>query len=52
MRVRLNLTDEELMNKAWIAVNLELRDLPYYDHKAKKILKGKSAGKMLDKLFG
>jgi len=36
MRNKLHLTEDELMNKSWIALNLEMRDYPYYDYKAKK----------------
>jgi len=53
MRSKLHLTDEELMNKSWIALNLELADFPYwdYDDKSKPIVvpKGKT-GEMLNKL--
>lgn len=40
------------MNKSWIALNLEMRDYPFYDYKAKKVLRGKEAGNVLEKLFG
>ena len=35
MRTKLNLTDSEIMNKSWIALNLEMADFPYWDYKAK-----------------
>ncbi len=35
IRSKLNLTENELMEKSWIALNLELIDFPYYDMKAK-----------------
>ena len=38
MRTKLHLTDEELMDKSWIALNLEMYDFPYYDYKAKKVI--------------
>ena len=48
-RTKLNLTEEELMNKSWIALQLESADLPWYDYKAKKIIKGKQASAILEK---
>jgi hypothetical protein len=48
MRTKLHLTDEEIMNKSWIALSLEMADFPYYDYKAKKIIKDKSEA---DKIF-
>jgi hypothetical protein len=49
MRVKLNLTDEELMNKSWISLCMETADLPYYDPKAKTVIKGKAAKDILNK---
>ena len=44
MRAKLHLTEEELMNKSWIALNLEMKDYPYFDHKAKKVITDKASG--------
>ena len=49
MRTKLGLTDAELMNKSWIALCLESADFPYFDPKAKRIIKGKEAAQILDK---
>lgn len=49
MRSKLHLTDEEVMNKSWIALNLEMADFPWWDPKAKKIITGKQADEMLQK---
>jgi hypothetical protein len=46
----LNLTDEEVMNKSWIALQVESADLPWWDYKGKKVIKGKAASEFLDKL--
>jgi hypothetical protein len=35
MRSKLHLTDEEILNKSWIALQLEMQDYPYYDYKSK-----------------
>jgi hypothetical protein len=43
MRTKLGLTNSELMNKSWIALNLELADYPGYDYKAKKAIDVKEA---------
>lgn len=48
-RTRLNLTEEELMNKSWIALQIESADLPWYDHKAKRVITGKNASAYLEK---
>ena len=47
MRSKLHLTDEEVMNKSWIALNLEMADFPWYDPKAKKFIRGKEAVEIL-----
>lgn len=52
MRSKLHLTDEELMRKSWLAANLEMRDFPYYDYKAKRIVKKEDSDKILTKIFG
>lgn len=49
MRVKLGLTDEELMNKSWIALTLEMADYPYWDYSGKKVVKGKEASAILEK---
>lgn len=49
MRTKLGLTDSEMMNKSWIALCLESADFPYYDPKAKEIIKGDEATQILDK---
>ena len=49
MRVKLGLTDTELMNKSWIALSLEMADYPFWDYSAKKVLKGKEADEALKK---
>jgi hypothetical protein len=50
MRSKLHLTDEEVMNKSWIALNLEMVDFPYYDYSAKKVIHDKDqANQILSK---
>jgi len=49
MRVKLGLTDNELMNKSWIALNLEMADFPYWDYSAKRVIRGKEADARLQK---
>ena len=49
MRVKLNLTNEELMNSSWISLQLQMYDYPYWDAKAKNIIKGKQADNILSK---
>lgn len=49
MRVKLNLTNEEVMNSSWISLQLQMYDYPYFDTKAKKIIKGEQARLILDK---
>lgn len=49
MRSKLHLTDSELMNKSWIALNLEMADFPWYDPKGKRYIKGKEAVSILEK---
>jgi hypothetical protein len=44
MRVKLNLTEEELMNKSWISLCLEMADFPYYDYKAEEVITDKEMG--------
>lgn len=48
-RTKLNLTEEELMNKSWIALQLESADLPWYDYKGKKVITGEAANIHLNK---
>lgn len=49
MRSKLHLTDEEVMNKSWIALNLEMADFPWWNPKGKKFIKGKDATDILSK---
>lgn len=48
-RTKLNLTDEEIMKKSWIALQIESADFPWYDHKGKKVITGKAASDHLNK---
>lgn len=38
MRVKLGLSEQELMNSSWISLQLQMYDYPYYDMKAKNII--------------
>lgn len=49
MRVKLNLTNEEVMNSSWISLQLQMYDYPFFDAKAKKYVTGKQANDILDK---
>jgi hypothetical protein len=49
MRVKLGLTEKELMESSWISLQLQMYDYPYYDCKAKKYIKGEQANAILDK---
>ena len=49
MRVKLGLTNTELMNTSWIALSLEMADYPYWDSSEKKVIKGKQAADALQK---
>lgn len=49
MRSKLHLTDQEIMNKSWISLQLEMADYPSYDPKGKRIIRGEKAIKALDK---
>jgi hypothetical protein len=51
MRVKLGLTETELMNKSWIALNIEMSDYPYWDYSGKKVVKGKAASDYLQKFI-
>ena len=53
MRTKLHLTDAEIMEKSWIALKLEMGDLPYYDYKATKKVRVPVAetGASLEKLL-
>jgi hypothetical protein len=48
-RTRLNLTEEEVMNKSWISLQIESADLPWWDYKGKKLIKGGQANLILGK---
>jgi len=49
LRSKLNLTEEELMNKSWIALQIESADFPWWDFKAKKVITGIHADEALNK---
>ena len=49
MRVRLGLTDQEIMNRPWILTQIESADLPYYNPKKEKVLRGEKAREALSK---
>jgi hypothetical protein len=49
MRSKLHLTDKEVMNKSWIALNLEMADFPWYDYKGKRVITGEKASDFLNK---
>ena len=49
LRTKLHLSDSEIMNKSWIALQLESYDYPYFDAKAKNVIKGKQANAILEK---
>jgi len=49
MRVKLNLTNEEVMNTSWISLQLQMYDYPYWDYLGKKVVKGKQAVDELQK---
>lgn len=38
MRVKLGLSEQELMDSSWISLQLQMYDYPYYDSKAKNII--------------
>jgi hypothetical protein len=49
MRVKLGLTEKELMESSWISLQLQMYDYPYYDVHAKNYIKGKQAEEILAK---
>jgi len=52
MRVKLGLTEKELMKSSWISLQLQMYDYPYYqyDSKNKKIISDpKQANEILSK---
>lgn len=49
MRIKLGLTNEEIMNCSWISLQLQMNDFPYYDPKATDVITGDAAIKALDK---
>lgn len=51
MRVKLGLSDKEIMNRPWILTQIESADIPWYNPKKKKVLKGKQAIDALSKLM-
>lgn len=50
MRSKLHLSEEEVMNKSWIALCLEMQDFPYYDPKAKRVITGAAADDFLKRI--
>lgn len=51
MRAKLHLTDKELMDRSWIALNLEVFDYPYIDYNSKDRPRQGTAAD-LERLFG
>jgi len=49
MRVKLNLSNEELMNTSWVSLQLQMYDYPYWDYSAKSVIRGKDATDALQK---
>lgn len=50
MRVKLGLTDKEIMNRPWIVTQIESADFPWYDSRMKKVITDKTeASAALDK---
>ena len=50
MRVKLNLTNEEIMDSSWISLQLQMYDYPYWNAKAKNVITDpKQANAILDK---
>jgi len=49
MRVKLGLTEKELMESSWISLQLQMYDYPYWDYKAKKMITGDQANLILGK---
>lgn len=50
MRVKLGLSDYEIMNRPWIVTQIESADFPWYDPKKKKVITDhKEASAVLDK---
>lgn len=49
MRVKLGLTEKELMESSWISLQLQMYDYPYWDYKAKKVITGEQAKGILNK---
>jgi hypothetical protein len=49
MRVKLGLTNKELMKSSWISLCLQMNDYPYFDYSAKNKITGKAASEYLDK---
>jgi len=49
MRVKLGLTEKELMESSWISLQLQMYDYPYYEYSSKKVITGKKAEDYLNK---
>jgi len=49
MRVKLGLTEKELMESSWISLQLQMYDYPYYNYSAKNVITGKQANEYLNK---
>jgi len=43
MRTKLHLSNDEVMTRSWIALNLEMADLPWWSPHAKKVIRGQAA---------
>jgi hypothetical protein len=51
MRVRLGLTNEEIMKSSWISLQLQMVDFPYYNARAKQMISGNAAIDALQNKF-
>lgn len=52
MRVKLGLTEQEILDRPWILTQIESSDLPWYDYKGKKVITSKAeANKILEKYY-
>jgi hypothetical protein len=50
MRVKLGLTDKELMKSSWISLCLQMNDYPYFDYSDKEpVITGNAAREHLKK---
>jgi hypothetical protein len=52
MRVKLNLTDKEIMKRPWIVTQIESADFPYWSSTKKKVISSREeADKYLSKYY-